>query len=526
MPWFDLLSPTASHPPAAATADEARHWLGGQSQTVPARMLAALAEEFEAQLGTPPAALDFAAILDALRNAAITARSGATKRFAFQARPLGGEAAALFAGCARMWTAQAAGYLACAEQFGNATPRDPVLFSMAAHRALVALRLCFEDHYLAGVEIPLRLWKNAHRLVQVAHALGVASTPVADPEYRDPAETTIAEQYATIVLTALADPYSLSDPEFTVARRSFGRWRNLPTLAAARDDDPRARWIPLADLPALPPPLSAATPQWFDIGGVRSRLRKRIRNLDEGQTPEELSFGRDLSARACRDLLEKLTERLRPAAAKARPLTPRNEAVRLAVENEDCFELIAGRPLYRDRPVSADSDRLTHDRMAIFGAADSTGKNASRVGEPWTLVGESIDEEDLARPAEQGKARHLPGQLLAIGSAKGAILGVTDRVIVDSEGTLHLRARRFPGQPKAWPARSAGTGGPLTFVLYALPAVEAIGAPATLVLPSGFAIRIKQAIFCEGGPGPLYLGPLVERGNNYERYQPGSKQSG
>ena len=42
----------------------------------------------------------------------------------------------------------------------------------------------------------------------------------------------------------------------------------------------------------------------------------------------------------------------------------------------------------------------------------------------------------------------------------------------------------------------------------------------------GIAIRIKQAIFCEaGGPGPLYIGELIERGENFERYRPGTKAS-
>jgi hypothetical protein len=526
MAWFDLQSHAPDTHAAFDNADAARTWLGGQSQTVPARMQLALAEQFEAIAAAALPAIELARILEALRNAAHTAHTGAAKRYSFQARPLNGEAAALFAGSVRMWQALAVGYLSCLERLGGTTERDPGAIATAAHRAMVTLRLCLEDHYLAGVEPSVRIWKNVHRLLQIADALHVSEVALGDPEFRDPAETTLAEHYCLIMLTAVADPYSLTDSEFTVMRRAFTRWRNLATFAANRDEVPRTRWLRLDELPALPPPPSPQTPQWLEISGVRTKIRHRLRALDEGQTPEELHFGRDLSARGCRELLEKLLDRLKPASGKPTIPADRNDKVKLAATTDDCFELIAGRPLKLDAPLSTDSNRVAHDRIAIFGTADQAGgPRLSRAGELWTLVGETIDLEDMVRPAGEGSARLLPGHLLTIGVAGGsAILGVADRVMVDREQLMRLRVRRFPGQPLVFPARSAGAGGPINFVIYLLPAVEAVNAPASYVLPSGVAIRIKQAIFCEsGGPGPLYLGELLERGENFERYLPGTK---
>jgi hypothetical protein len=528
MAWFDLLSQAPESAPAFQTAEAARKWLGGQSQTVPARMLAALGEQFEALAASPAIApFELAHILESLRPAAITAHTGAVKRYSFQPRPLAGEAAALFAGAIRMWRALAAGYLACVERFGTAGQRDPAAIGAAAHRAMVTLRLCLDDHYLGGVEPSIRIWKNTHRLLQVAHALGVADLPLADPEFRDPAETTVAEQYAIVALSAMSDPWSLSEPEFTVMRRAYLRWRNLVVLAATPSEAAKSRWLTLEDLPALPPPLSPQTPQWIEISGVRTKIRHRLRALDEGETPEALQLGRDLSARACREMLEKLLDRLKPLKTKAAAPRDRSDSVRLAASIDDCFELIAGRPLKKEGPVSAESNRLTHDRIAIFGSAEASAPRApDRVGEVWALVGETLEQEDLQRAADTGALRLLPGHLLAIATGHGSILGVADRVVVDREQHVQLRVRRFPGQPQAYPARSAGAGGPLNFVLFVLPAVEAVGAPASLVLPSGFAIRIKQAIFCDGGPGPLHLGALIERGQNFERYQPAARADG
>lgn len=526
MAWFDLQGQAPGGQAAFDNAEAAKTWLGGQSQTVPARMQLALAEQFEAIVAAPLSANELARILETLRGAAHTAHTGAAKRYSFQPRPLAGEAAALFAGSVRMWCALAGGYLACLERLGSAPERDPVSVATAAHRAMVTLRLCLEDHYLAGLEPSVRIWKNVHRLHQIADALHVSEVALGDPEFREPAETTLAEHYCVIALTAVADPYSLTDSEFTVMGRAFTRWRNLAMFSAARDDGPKTRWLKLDEMPALPPPPSPQTPQWLEISGVRTKLRHRLRALDEGQSPEELHFGRDLSARGCRELLEKLVERLKPASGKPTIPSDRNDKVKLAAATEDCFELIAGRPMKLDAPLSTDSNRVAHDRIAIFGMADQAGApKLSRAGETWTLVGETVDQEDLVRPSAEGSARLLPGHLLTIGvSGGGAILGVADRVMVDRDQVLHLRVRRFPGQPLAFPARSAGTGGPLNFVIFQLPAVEAVNSPASFVLPSGIAIRIKQAIFCEnGGPGPVYLGELLERGENFERYRPGSK---
>lgn len=536
MAWFDLQSQAPGGTAAFDNAEAAKAWLSGQSQTVPARMQLVLAEQFEAIVAAPLPANELARILETLRNAAHTAHTGAAKRYSFQARPLAGEAAALFTGSVRMWRALAVGYLTCLERLGSAAERDPVSVATAAHRAMVTLRLCLEDHYLAGVEPSVRIWKNVHRLHQIADALHVSEVALADPEFPEPAETTLAEHYCVIALTAFADPYSLTDSEFTVLRRAFTRWRNLVMFSSNRDDGPKARWLRLDELPALPPPPSPQTPQWLEISGVRTKIRHRLRALDEGQAPEDLHFGRDLSARGCKELLDKLLPRLRPSSGKPTIPSDRSDKVKLASNTDDCFELIAGRPLKLDAPLSTDSNRIAHDRMAIFGIADKANATTSsqfrgatlpNAGEVWTLVGETIDLEDMVRPAGDCNARLLPGHLLTIGVAGGgAILGVADRVMVDRDQVLHLRVRRFPGQPQAFPARSAGTGGPINFVIYLLPAVEAVNAPASYVLPSGIAIRIKQAIFCEGGgPGPLYLGELLERGENFERYSPGTKTS-
>ncbi|HEY5762468.1 MAG TPA: hypothetical protein VIS73_04595, partial [Rhodocyclaceae bacterium] len=66
MAWFDLQSQASQHAPAFDSAESAKKWLGSQSQTVPARMQIALAEQFEALHGAGLPPLELARILSEL----------------------------------------------------------------------------------------------------------------------------------------------------------------------------------------------------------------------------------------------------------------------------------------------------------------------------------------------------------------------------------------------------------------------------------------------------------------------------
>lgn len=522
MPWFDLPIPQAQTNADFADAEGARAWLAGQSQAVPARSQQLLAEQLERLAAMPVAPFARATILEVLRKAAVTAHDAGRRKYAFQPRPLAGEADLLFVGSGRMWSAFAANYLRCIEEFANEPAPDALRVGTAAHRAMVTLRLLVEDHYLAGRTVPGVLWKTTHRLLQVTHTLKLGDTGYADPEFRDPSESTLNAQYAILALTTLCDPYRLAAPQFAVLQRALFRWRNLVVFAPEPGSDERQRWLPLALLPELPAAIDAASPQWMEISGVRAKLRRRIKALDDGETPEALQLGRDLSARACRDFLGLVINQLRKLRPESDGVT--SGTVRLATGTDDCYALLAGRSLAPETPLSATSARVSHEQIAIFGQTASAAKSAPVLpGEAWTLLRETMEAEELRRPADgPGKSRLLPGQLVAVGGPDApphvATLGSITRVEVESDGALRIAIRRFAGQPQALEGRSASAAGPLSFPLFLLPAVAALQQEASIILPSGFAIRLRQAIRVDGRAEGIALGHLVERGNDFERY--------
>lgn len=518
MSRFDLQAPREGAPVTFATADAARAWLATQSQAAPLRILQALSEQLDALLASNHDGMTRATIVEALRNAALTAQTAARRKFGFQPRPLTGEAGSLFTASRRLSLLIAANYLKCVEEFAEQTPFDPVKLATAAHRAMLTLRLLCEDFFLAGQEAPEAVWRNVQLLLDTACANGIEGLDIVDPEVRDPGTTTLAAQYAVLVLTAMSDPYRLNAAQFAVLQRALFRWRDLTRLGDAPDGGPKARWLALAAVSGG----VTGGPQWIDVASVRAKLKGRVKALDDGETPEALQLGRDLSARACRDLLDSLLAALR--SRKPTPeRTPSSRVLRVATGTDDCFLLLGGRRTGGGQPASVAASRVANERMAIFG--DTSGAEAApaapATGEAWQLVDETIEAETLYRPADApGHTRVLTGQLVAIGGAEGhtATLGVVTRVAVDQQGGLLIGVRRFPGQPAALNGTSASNAAPMNFVVFLLPEVAALQLTPSVILPSGTAIRLRQAIRASGHPEPIQLGALLERGNDFERY--------
>lgn len=519
MPQFDLQAPREGTAASFATADAARAWLAGQSQSVPLRILQSLGEQLDGLLAAHHDGMTRATIVEALRNAALTAQGAARRKFAFQPRPLAGEAGSLFTASRRVGMLMAANYLRCVEAFGSQTPTDPVKLATAAHRAMLTLRLLGEDFFLAGQEVPAVVWSNLHRLLTVARAQGVDGLDIVDPEVRDPGTTTLAAQFTVLALTALSDPYRLNAAQFTVLQRALFRWRDLSKIGDLPEENPKARWLSLAPLTGG----ASDGPQWIEISAVRAKVKGRIKALDDGETPEALQLGRDLSARACRDFLDSVLDTLRLRRSSGGS-APASGSLRVGAGFDEAFVLLGGRPAAGSAaPQSVAASRVANERMAIFGDPSAAVSEAPTplAGEAWQLIEESVEAETLYRPADApGTARVLTGQLIAVGGTAGhtATLGVITRAMVDSEGGLRIGVRRFPGQPTALNATSASNAAPMSFPLLLLPAVPALQVAPSTILPSGTAIRLRQAIRASGHPEAIQLGNLLERGNDFERY--------
>jgi hypothetical protein len=524
--WFERTPPSSEMPaPAFSDVASAQAWLQKQPQTMPARLQLAIAEQLECLNVQAMPGNARAAIIESLRNAAVTARDATRRKFAFQPRPPTADAAEAFTVSVRVWEAFACGYGLCLESFAAEPAVNKQRVATATHRAMITERLAIEDYFVAGVEVPAAIWRRLNRLLQVAHALEIAAVAIADPEFRDPAESSPADQYVLAALLSLADPYRLTATQYTVLHRAFSRWLNLARLTPVRDDEPRHRWIPLSLIAELPPAIDARSPEWLEVHLVRRKLRKRIESLDAGESPESLRLGRELSAASCRDLLRSALEHLRAAYGDtARALSPVGSECRLASGPAAGYELLTGKPFRTENPIRSTSSRVMHDRIAIFGAAErveAVEKQVVKVGgEAWQLDAESAEATEISRPGEIAGARMLPGQItLLVDERTAASIAIVMRAWTCADGRFRALLRRLPGKPEAHFGYAIDLLNEPPFPVFLLPAVAALKVPASVILPSGISMRLRLGLEVRGeNRRQIRLGDLIERGSDFERF--------
>lgn len=530
MSWFDL-TPIKNLPaPAFADADGARAWLlqakrPAADSGAATLALDALSEQLERLQGAPLDGFTRATVLEALRHDALLALAAQRQRFAFAPRPLNANAFSALAASQRAWSGLATGYLQCTEEFA---PGDPAITATAAHRALTAFKLALEDHFFAGVEAPAQLWNRPLRIVELALARGFARVAVVDPTLTDQGRSSVLQQYILLALSGLADPYALVPAEYNALQKLLTRWRDLPEFALQRDEDPKRRWVNLRLLEAGHRQ-AAENPLWLDISLVRGKLRRRIDSLQGGELPASLNLGRELSPPAALSLLDRVRRRLHEAydPAAAGPKQATGDSIFLATTVEEAFSLLTGTRYNANPKASAATDKILHDRMALFGHDSIIQDGASekpKFGEEW-ILGSPGQQADLgialSNSADAVHGAVQLGQLIVLRSGDKACVAKVTRALTRQSGKIDLAALPYPGTPQAVEAHVYDQTGQLHFPLLLVPASgEAKSPPACAFIAPGIGDKVRQPVETNlATPRKLRLTSAIERGSNFECYK-------
>lgn len=528
MSWF-ALTPIKNLPaPAFADADGARAWLqqtrrpasdGAGSATVP---LDALCDQLERLQGSALDGFARATVLEALRHDALLALAAQRQRFAFAPRPLNAGAFAALTASQRAWIALATGYLQCTEEFA---PGDPAITATAAHRALMSFKLALEDHFFAGVEPPAQLWSRPLRIVELALARGFARQAVVDPTLTDQGRSSVLQQYMLLALTGLADPYALLPAEYNALQKLLTRWRDLPEFAAQRDDDGKRRWVNLRLLEAGHRQ-AAENPLWLDISLVRGKLRRRIDSLQAGESPDSLNLGRELSGASALSLLDRVRRRLHEAydPTSAGPKQATGDSIFLAATVEEAFSLLTGFRYNANPKASAATDKVLHDRMALFGhdsIIQDVASEKPKFGEEWVL-GSSGAQADLgialSNSADAVRTAVQLGQLIVLRSGDKTCVAKVTRALTRQSGKMDLAALPYTGTPQAVEAHVYDQSGQMHFPLLLVPASETQSACAFIAL--GIGNKVRQPVETNlATPRKMRLTSVIERGSNFECYK-------
>jgi hypothetical protein len=151
---------------------------------------------------------------------------------------------------------------------------------------------------------------------------------------------------------------------------------------------------------------------------------------------------------------------------------------------------------------------------------DEPGPPPDFAVETWQIKDESASGLRLARVDPAANSRLVLGQLLGIrlGDAK-ALLCMVKWLSVSVEFELRIGVQILPGIPQGVAIRATGADAAAeqTGPAFLLPAVAALQAPETLVVPAGWFKPQREIEVLTDRPGKLRLAAVTDRGADFER---------
>lgn len=508
MHWLTLPLAGQNKVPAFADPQAARHWLASQPQAQAMHMLAALREQIEAidAAAWPPG--QRLELLNLLRAAALPALDAIEPRFLRKALPLADADRQAFEASQGLWQQLGIAYLRLASEMPAGEQCLPL------QRAANALRCAGFCYFQAACDYPPLLDRLLFGVLSQATAAGVLTQPLADPDFPHYGEANIAGHVAWAFLLRLIDPYRLSAAQLAVANRALSRWRELAEFQTMPSDDPKAHSVdlaPLFDEPKLPP----GVPRWLEIRKVEKKMLQRIKALQDGETPEALKLGRELSTAACIRLLKQLDEALE---AQYRPESDEAGSIELAFGGDNAYAIFRDEALNPARSKGSSSSAIAHQRMEIFGfdrlsQLPSAVKKLNVPSENWILD----QGRALRLPGSDGERRQSPC-LIASKHGSKPRLGIMFGLRTGNDGSLTAELFWFEERievglfaRRATEARDALRTA--AFLLHDGPRLS-------LLAPASAAIRLDAPLALEGvSVSTVVPTQVLERGVDFVRYE-------
>ena len=466
-------------------------------------------------------------VLEMLREPIYFVQAEQIKKLANKPLPLTQVERGIFRHVVELWQELLTGYLRCL-----ASAADGKLQGQTARicqRALDCVASNMFAHCRVYHAFPGSYWLALHRLYCHAEEAKENISGVPDPVKKT--DVSCSEVYVRALLLILANPNEQLQKQLLQTESWLARWaQHVPV----RRKPPEDKSLPLLLLDS-----SAAAgayreadasgrtaSAWLDTSELAQALKRLVVLLRKGESPASLGLGEDCAMPSAEQLLV-LLFRLWCQGNTERVPTRRSVSEKAQV----CSGLasmhfhISGKVFSQPGHATQLSKRQ-RDEIATFGHASSRHDDAyvkaqGEALENWLLRDESLSGLRIERPAAASGARYAHTQLLAVrpADAKSFLLGVVRWLRTDSDDNLHAGIHVIPGVPRAVAARPTGINAQAERFVPAIycPAVAALAAPASLILPPGW-YRPKRVleIYSEGSESILLTG-VLERGSDFER---------
>ena len=260
--------------------------------------------------------------------------------------------------------------------------------------------------------------------------------------------------------------------------------------------------------------LPGEVPRWLEIRKVERKLLQRIKALQDGETPESLKLGRELSPAACIRLLRQMDEALE---AQYHPESSESGELEIAFGADYAYTLFRNEVLNPSQALGARSSAIAHQRMAIFGfdrlsQMPSVVKKLEVPSERW-----SLRKGRAHRPITADGERRLSPCLISTKRGEKAKLGVLHGLRADSDGQISAEPVWYEERIEAGCLARKITepkDGPRTPAL-----LLRDGSALSLIVPANATIRLDVAISLEG-LSISFATPseVLERGVDFVRY--------
>src|SRR6266516_2435183 len=268
------------------------------------------------------------------------------------------------------------------------------------------------------------------------------------------------------------------------------------------------------------------TTRVLDIHELGSSVRKRVGLLREGETPAALGLGEDVTAPLAESLLTMLYRRwCEDKQSRAHPRRGASGTAQICSGMAAVHYFVTGR-VFGARGGPQKISQVQHEQIATLGRVttrheDEPDPPPDFAVETWQIKDESASGLRLARVDTAASSRLMLGQLLGIrlADAKAFLLCAVKWLSVSAELELRAGVHILPGIPQGAAIRAVdGHAAAEQYTqAFLLPAVAALQAPETLVVPAGWFKPNREIEVLAERSGKLRLASLVDRGADFER---------
>ena len=476
----------------------------------------------------PMRAIERLSILELLRETVAHVQADYAKKLIAKPLLLSESEYMVFISIVHLWQAMVMGYQRCLQDYLSGDKQMKSQGALLCHRCLLYSGLEIFEYLRTGYEFNPNLWHQLHNLYAFSEQESLHEVEVQDVLNAEQARTSCCNIYVKTLLACDAHPAELTRAQLRLLDGWLTTWSMEIRLARSftvSKGDAQPLAVDLDSTQGLQGARQVTDNEairYLALVPLSKLLRVKIILLAQGTSSEKLGLGVQVHPDECVELLNFLHK----CWCEMHTETPRVQrttlqTAQLCYTAEQIFAQLMGKHFAQP---NQSVDAMTRNKEANFGNVSDKVPPSYRCAtlEDWLLESDSLFGGQLSRDGLEG-GRLSYAQLLAVkaAGAKDFVLAATTWLKVTRTGKLQIGVSYFPGTPEPVYIRAVKLNqseSNLHQAGFLLPALEAVGVPASLILPRGWfeAERVIE-VRSRQSTQTVKLGISVARGLDYER---------